>query len=243
MSPAAEGAAAPAVEAVGVAKRFGRVTALRSVDLAVSSGSVTGLFGHNGAGKTTFLRIAAGLMRASAGALRIAGLDITRQADAIRGRIGMVSHQLFLYEDLTALENLRFFGRLYRLDGLEERCQEVLEQVELSHRANSRARHFSRGMAQRLAIARAFLHRPEILLLDEPYTGLDQRAVGRLNRLIDGFREDHHTVLLTTHDHHLGFSMATDVAILRRGDVVHHSPADALTAAEFDALYERTLQG
>jgi len=231
-----------AVEAAGVAKRFGRITALKSVDLSVRTGSVTTLFGHNGAGKTTFLRIAAGLMRASGGHLKIAGRDSVKEAAQIRGRIGVVSHQLFLYEDLTALENLRFYGDLYGIDRPEERCHEVLEQVELSHRANSRARHFSRGMAQRLAIARAFLHRPDILLLDEPYTGLDQRAVGRLNGLIDRFREAHHTVLLTTHDHHLGFTMATDIAILRRGEVIHTSSVGDLSEAEFDALYERSLQ-
>jgi len=231
-----------AVEAAGVAKRFGRITALKSVDLSVRTGSVTALFGHNGAGKTTFLRIAAGLMRASGGHLKIAGRDSVKEAAQIRGRIGVVSHQLFLYEDLTALENLRFYGDLYGIDRPEERCHEVLEQVELSHRANSRARHFSRGMAQRLAIARAFLHRPDILLLDEPYTGLDQRAVGRLNGLIDRFREAHHTVLLTTHDHHLGFTMATDIAILRRGEVIHTSSVGDLSEAEFDALYERSLQ-
>jgi heme exporter protein A len=231
-----------AVEARGVAKRFGRITALRSVDLAVCAGSVTALFGHNGAGKTTFLRIAAGLMRASGGRLRIDGHDAVKEAAEIRGRIGMVSHQLFLYEDLTALENLRFYGHLYGIEGLEARCREVLDQVELSHRANSRTRHFSRGMAQRLAIARAFLHRPQILLLDEPYTGLDRRAVGRLNELIGRFREDHHTVLLTTHDHQLGFAMATDIAILRRGEVIHTASAGDLTEAEFNTLYERSLQ-
>ncbi|RMF82981.1 MAG: ABC transporter ATP-binding protein [Nitrospirae bacterium] len=238
-----EGAPSPyAVEAQGVAKRFGRVTALRRVDLKVPVGGVTALFGHNGAGKTTFLRIAAGLMRPTAGTLKVAGLDARREAAAIRGRLGVVSHDLFLYGDLTARENLEFYGRLYGVADLAERCEEVLVQVDLIHRANSRVRHFSRGMAQRLAIARAFLHRPEILLLDEPYTGLDQRAVAGLNELIEGFREAHHTVLLTTHDHHLGFTMATDIAILRRGEVIHHTPASALSREEFDALYEESLQ-
>lgn len=242
MSQEGGGAIGYAVEAHRVAKRFGRITALRSVDLDVPRGGVTALFGHNGAGKTTFLRIAAGLMRPTSGELKVAGLDAHKEQAAIRGHLGVVSHELFLYGDLSAMENLRFYGRLYRLDDLEARCEEVLTRVDLIHRANSRARHFSRGMAQRLAIARAFLHRPDILLLDEPYTGLDQRSVATLNELIDGFREAHHTVLLTTHDHHLGFTMATDIAILRRGEVIHHTPAAALSRKEFDALYEESLQ-
>ncbi|MGC8825601.1 MAG: heme ABC exporter ATP-binding protein CcmA, partial [Anaerolineae bacterium] len=174
----------PAVEARGISKAFGRYRVLRGVDLRIEQGEFLALLGPNGAGKTTFLRILATLSRPTEGRAWINGQPLDGDTRRVRQQIGLVSHQTFLYGDLTAEENLRFYGRLYRVPALEDRIAELLERVGLYERRHDPVRTFSRGMQQRLSIARAVLHDPPVLLLDEPDTGLDQQAARMLRELL-----------------------------------------------------------
>src|SRR4029079_19201027 len=178
------------------------------------------LFGSNGAGKTTFLKVAAGLMRPTKGSLCIEGFDVAKNAEETRRRIGFLSHNTFVYRDLSPLENLKFFCRLYGVSDSEERLLELLKRVDLAQRANEPVRAFSRGLQQRVGIARALLHDPSLILLDEPYTGLDAKAVAMLNNILDEFVAAGRTVLLTTHDLEQGLRGATRVVIMDRGKVV-----------------------
>src|SRR5512147_1142713 len=169
------------IEVKRLVKRFGLKTVLRNLDFQVGSGEFVALLGPNGAGKTTFLRILASLSRPSLGEVRVAGYALPGEAAAVRRRLGVVSHLPLLYGDLTAEENLRFYGRMYAIARLENRITEMLEQIGLAARRRDLVRTFSRGMQQRLAIARAMLHDPQVLLFDEPYTGLDQEASAMLD--------------------------------------------------------------
>ncbi|MEZ0396528.1 MAG: heme ABC exporter ATP-binding protein CcmA [Anaerolineales bacterium] len=181
-------------------KRFGLKTVLRGLDFDVQSGEFVAILGPNGAGKTTFLRILASLARPSLGEVSLAGYRLPAQAAAVRARLGVVTHQPLLYGDLTAEENLRFYARLYALPHPADRIEEVLELVGLASRRRDLVRTFSRGMQQRLAIGRAILHDPDIMLLDEPHTGLDQEACDMLDELLRRVAARGRTVVMTSHD-------------------------------------------
>jgi heme exporter protein A len=232
-------AATHALEASGVSKTFGHFPALAGVDLAVSPGRAVTLFGPNGAGKTTFLKIAATLSRATSGQIRIGGFDLTEQPERARRALGFLSHNTCVYRDLTPMENLRFFARLDAMAPSDEALLERLEQVGLGHRAHDPVRSFSRGQLQRVGIARVMLHDPSLLLLDEPYTGLDANAVGILNRLLDEAVGRGATVLLTTHDLELGLRAASQVHIIHRGRIVYTGlPGDAETREAYRRYIE-----
>ncbi len=164
------------IEVKKLVKRFGLKTILRGLDFSVQPGEFVALLGPNGAGKTTFLRILATLSRPSLGQVQVAGYNIPNQAAEVRAKLGVVSHLPLLYPDLTAEENIRFYGRMYGIADMETRVTEVLQMVGLDNRRKDLVRTFSRGMQQRLAIGRAVVHDPEVMLFDEPYTGLDQDA-------------------------------------------------------------------
>ena len=202
-------------------KRFGNKTVLRGLDFQVAQGEFVALLGPNGAGKTTFLRILASLSRPTLGEVRIAGLGLPHQAAAVRRRLGVVSHLPLLYGDLTAEENLRFYGRMYAVEALERRIGEVLALVGLETRRRDLLRTFSRGMQQRLAIGRAVLHDPQVLLLDEPYTGLDQQACEMLDGVLRQVIGLSRTVVMTSHD----LLRAADLA--GRFDVLSHGTIQA----------------
>ncbi|PYS55696.1 MAG: heme ABC exporter ATP-binding protein CcmA [Acidobacteria bacterium] len=209
-----------ALESEDIRKTFGQFTALSGVTLAVQRGEFLTLFGRNGAGKTTFLKIAATLVRATHGKLRIEGIDIREEPERARRHIGFLSHNTYLYRDLSPIENLRFFGRLYGMPDSEERIRKILERVGLERRASEPTRAFSRGLHQRLGLARVMLHEPSVMLLDEPYTGLDANAVEMLNQMLDEAVAQGKTVLLTTHDLEQGLRAATRAAIIERGKIV-----------------------
>ncbi len=227
------------IEAFGVTKVFGLRPVLRGVDLRVENGAFLTLFGPNGAGKTTFLRILSSLSRPTTGAVRIAGYVLPQQASEVRSVLGVVSHQPLLYGDLSAEENLRFYARMYALprESREDRIAEVIEAVGLRKRGRDLVRTFSRGMQQRLAIARAVLHAPPVLLLDEPYTGLDQDAAAILDDVLHEVATRGRTVLMTTHNVARGLAMADRVAILSKGKIAYEAGRDGLSVTSFAETY------
>jgi heme exporter protein A len=201
-------------------KRFGLKTVLRGMDFEVQEGEFVALLGPNGAGKTTFLRILASLSRPALGEVRIAGYRLPGQAAAVRRILGVVSHQPLLYGDLTAEENLQFYGRMYGVPRLEQRVGEVLELVGLVTRRRDLVRTFSRGMQQRLAIGRAVLHDPEVMLFDEPHTGLDQDACVMLDNVLREVAARGRTVVMTSHDLVRASDLASRFDVLSRGQIV-----------------------
>ncbi len=219
-------------------RRFGAVVALREVSFTVERGEVVLLLGPNGAGKSTLLRCIAGLARPTRGGVTVAQQDVHRDANA-RSHLGLLSHHAFLYEDLTARENLRFAAQLHGLDSVAERVEVALADARLTSRADSRVFGFSRGMMQRLAIARATLHQPPLLLLDEPFTSLDVAASGELRERVRGERDAGRAVLCVTHEPGELWEVTTRVIVLRSGAIVTDEPRpDDLQAfrARYDAL-------
>ena len=215
----------PALESEGITKSYGYFPALRGIDLRVTQGASVTLFGRNGAGKTTFLKIASTLTRPTVGSLRVLGMDIGDEPEAARRQIGFLSHTTSVYRDLTPVENLRFFAKLYGVDSSDHRIHDLLDRVGLGRRRNDPVRAFSRGLHQRVGLARVMIHNPALLLLDEPYTGLDAHAVDVLNGMLDDAVADGRTVIMTTHDRELGLRSATDVHIIDRGKIVYSARA------------------
>lgn len=235
-------ATSPVVQIRHVSKQFGRAWALTDISADILPGSVVALFGPNGAGKSTLLRILATLSRPSKGQVTIGGLDVVRDAVAVRSMIGVVGHQSYLYPDLTAMENLLFHARLHGLtmSAAETRAADLAEQVGLSARLQDRVRTYSRGMVQRLALARALLPQPDLLLLDEPESGLDALATQALIAVLrqSGTR----TVIISTHDVALGLDIATSALVLMNGRVRLHCLTDGLPQTEFSAWYRSEIQ-
>jgi heme exporter protein A len=225
------------IEARRLVKAFGLKPVLRGVDFRVEQGEFVALLGPNGAGKTTMLRILASLSRPTAGEVRIGGMRLPDQASEVRRQLGVVSHQPLLYGDLTAEENLRFYGRMYGLRDLRRRVQEVLELVGLAARRRDLVRQFSRGMQQRLAIGRAILHQPSVMLLDEPHTGLDQDASAMLDGLLRQVAAKGRTVVMTSHDLVRSADLATRVDILSRGVIAASVHRGEVEAASLPELY------
>ncbi|MFN8484843.1 MAG: heme ABC exporter ATP-binding protein CcmA [Anaerolineae bacterium] len=220
-----------------LSKRFGAFWALRDVDLDVRDGEVVTLFGPNGAGKTTLMRIVAGLSKPSAGEIDMGGVAVRANNTAARRILGFVSHQPLVYPDLTAQENLVFFSKLYDLPEAEARAASLLKRVGLAHRAHQPLRQFSRGMQQRVAIARALLHDPRLLLLDEPYTGLDPAAMDWLTGMLAELKRQGHTILMTSHDLDRGVAVANRVAILASGRLAYAADCASLAPGELAAAY------
>ena len=221
----------------GVTKRFGKVLALRGIDLKLKRGRCLCIFGPNGAGKSTLLKIAATLTRPSTGSIFISGYDATREAEKIRPLLGVLSHRTFLYSQLTAYENLQFYGRMLGVRPLAERIQTVIHAVGLEDHTRQLVRTYSRGMLQRLAIARAILHNPRLLLLDEPYTGLDQQAARRLQALLQQLRTNEQTIVLSTHNLQRGLELCDDIAILYKGKIMVRHAASHLDLQTLEQLY------
>ena len=251
---AGEGGQAPEIEVRGLRKRYGRRDALRDVDLSVERGGFLTVFGPNGAGKTTLLRVLAGLATASAGTVTVAGADVREDPTPVRRAVGFISHNALLYPDLTAYENLRFYADMYgvgeatdknrtgRAARRDARIAELLERVELSVRRDDTVRTFSRGMRQRLSIARAILHRPRVLLLDEPHAGLDARAVGILDGLLAEIRAEH-TFVLVTHSPEVGLAPATQALVLTGGRVVYRAAGAELGSERAGEAVRAALGG
>jgi heme ABC exporter ATP-binding subunit CcmA len=222
-------------------KRFGMKTVLKGMDFSVETGEFVALLGPNGAGKTTFLRILASLSRPSLGSVIIAGYSLPGQASAIRRKLGVVSHLPLLYGDLTAEENLRFYARMYALQHPEKRITEVLELVGLTARRRDLVRTFSRGMQQRLAIGRAVLHDPEVMLFDEPHTGLDQDACQMLDTVLREVAARGRTVVMTSHDLARVADLASRFDVLSRGVVTASIQRSQIEPNQLLAFYRQSL--
>jgi heme exporter protein A len=208
---------AAALEIYRVWKYYGDFPALRDIQLSIEPGSTVALLGRNGAGKTTLLRIVAGLSKASEGSVQIQGASVREQAT--RRRIGVLGHGISLYDELSATENLVLFARLYGLTEPEKKALAWLERTGLDRVRDGLVREFSRGMRQRLAVARAFMHEPEVLLLDEPFTALDDRAIAVLQSLLADAHASGRTIVLSTHQLREALELATHVALIQRGQL------------------------
>jgi len=225
------------IEIKGLVKNYGLNPVLRGVDLHVQKGEFVTLVGANGAGKSTLMRIVATLLTKTAGSVTIGGWPLPEHAAKVRRHIGLVSHQSLLYGDLTAAENLSFFARLYTLDNREERVLRALKTVGLLARQRDPVSTFSRGMVQRLTIARATLHEPDVLLLDEPYTGLDQDAAQLLDDLLRREAGNGRTIFMITHDLVHGLNLCNRILILNRGKIAADLASSAIGPNEFLDLY------
>jgi len=223
------------VHAENLGKAFGRSVVLRDLTLSVTAGEAVVIFGPNGAGKSTLLRLLAGLTAPSTGSLRLLGTD-PASAD-VRRRVGLVAHQSFLYPDLTARENLLFYARMYGLGDAASRAEAWLERVALVDVGDRPVRLFSRGMEQRLALARSLIHDPEVVLLDEPWSGLDAAAADWLGGLLLELRGRGRTIVLATHDFERGLAVATRVLIVHRGRIAWDAPVEAASAV--NAVYRQ----
>jgi heme exporter protein A len=227
----------PVIETQALSKAFGFRKALDKVSLTLPQGAFLSVFGPNGAGKSTLLRVISTLARPSSGTARILGFDLKEHPDDVRGHIGFVAHRSLLYPDLTAEENLAFAARLYGVADPTERVTRMLAVVELTARRHDPVRSFSRGMTQRLAIARALIHDPQLVLLDEPYSGLDPHAAEILDGLLGSVR-DGRSLVMVSHDLRKGFDLSTHVLMLAKGRPILFAPSAELAFEHFARQYQ-----
>ncbi len=230
------------LEAIGLVRNFGGLRAVDGVSFQLQPGELLTVFGPNGAGKTTLLRMLAGVMRPNSGHVRVAGAPADVASRDWRHRVGIVSHQSLLYGRLTITENLMFYGRLFGLTDLKTRIPERLESMGLSDRAGTLVRELSRGLKQRVALARALLHDPEVVLLDEPYTGLDPYASAVLHEQLAALKGGLRTVVLVTHNLKQGLELADRVAIQVRGRFSSVMDSGSLDLTGLEALYQAAVE-
>lgn len=227
------------IEIRKLVKTFGQRVVLRGLDLTIDEGDFVTLMGANGAGKTTLLHIVASLSKPTVGDVFISGYRLAESASQLRRFIGLVSHKTLLYDDLTADQNLHFYARMYDVPDAAGRIETVLKQVGLWGRQHDPVRTYSRGMQQRLAIARAILHNPPILLLDEPDTGLDQHASDMLAQLLSAVGVSQRTILMTTHNLERGLSLGDRMVILAKGKIVYDVQRQDVSVTEVREQYYR----
>lgn len=234
---APDGSGVPAIEVRGLWKYFGHFPAIRGLDLSLESGRFLTVFGPNGAGKTTLIKVLSTQLKPSEGDVRVGGVDVAKRAELLRPRIGVISHNTYLYPHLSGLENLVFYGKMYGVRDVRDRALSLLEDVGLAGRRDDRAAGYSRGMQQRLSIARALLHEPDIMFLDEPYTGLDQHASRMLRGVLETLHTGKRTIVLTTHNIDQGLEMCDEVAIQVRGRVVYKEGIEKIDRTSFEETY------
>ncbi len=217
----------PLVQIRGLEKSYGTNAVLRGVDLDAHANEVLALFGPNGAGKTTLLRILATLTRPDAGTVRIHGRDISRHGEVVRQMTGAALHSPMLYGHLTARENLLFHARMFRVPERDVRVAEVAAVMQIEDRLDNLARELSNGLQRRVSLARALLHRPRLLLLDEPESGLDDTAIQLLDNVINEYRQDGRAVIMTTHSADRGLELADRIGIISSGRIAHIGPTSS----------------
>ncbi|PIE36247.1 heme ABC exporter ATP-binding protein CcmA [candidate division KSB3 bacterium] len=228
----------PAISLFGLTKRFGYISALDDIDFQLEQGEFLSMFGPNGAGKTTFLHILATLTSPTSGTIRVLGYDLAQHGEEIRALVGVLGHHSFLIPTLTAYENLKFYGQMFGVNNLKQRIKTLLEWVGLIDHRNQTIETFSRGMQQRLSIARTILHEPRILLLDEPFTGLDQDGIALLKNVLQDFLREKKTIIMTDHDFARGLEFSTKVLIVNHGEFLYYGDSSTLEEP-FEAIYRR----
>ncbi|HVO25768.1 MAG TPA: heme ABC exporter ATP-binding protein CcmA [Candidatus Margulisiibacteriota bacterium] len=233
---------AAVIETRALGRRFAGVTALHALDLTVGAGEAVAVFGPNGAGKSTLLRLLATLLRPSGGVLRLFERAVNDGGAAARRRVGFLSHQSFLYPDLTPTENLDFYARMFRVPQPPERVRALIERVGLTGWAHRPVRTLSRGLEQRCALARALVHEPELLLLDEPFTGLDVDASDMLSGMLRETHAKGTTLLMTTHDMARGFQVCRRAIVLARGRLVWDGSIAGMRPDDFERRYHELTQ-
>ncbi len=238
-SPTRPHADAPICETIALVRRFGRRRAVAGIDLRIHAGECLALFGPNGAGKTTLLRLLAGLLRPTSGEVRLLGKALTNHAAAERGRVGLISHQSMLYDVLTVAENVAFAARLHGVQDVSGATAAALDRLGLRGRELTPVRALSRGWQQRVSIARAIVHQPALVLLDEPYTGLDVAGARALTELLRSLRDDGASLALVTHSVEEGLNLATHAAIILDGKIRRQAPTDGLDPVRFAADYRQ----
>ena len=211
--------------------------------MEIGQGEFVTVLGPNGAGKTTLLKTLALVIKPSQGKVYLDGKDAKDAEITLRQKMGMISHNTFLYDSLSAYENLTFYGKLYQVPDLPKRIDEVLKEVGLQYVLHDPVRTFSRGMQQRLSIARAILHDPAILFFDEPYTGLDQHAIDILNGVLARLASHNRTIFMVTHNYEQGLELSHRVLILNKGRIVYETKTDGLNPSQFKALYRQHVGG
>jgi heme exporter protein A len=231
------------LEASGLVKEYGPVVAVDGIDLTLARGEFLTIFGPNGAGKSSLLRMLGGAMRPTRGTVAIGGAPLDFADGEWRRRVGMLSHQGFLYARLTAEENLKFYGRLFALDDVDVRVRRRLERVGLADRARFAVHKLSHGMRQRLSLARALLHDPDLVLLDEPFTGLDPAAAGVLRGVLQELRSERRTVIMVTHNLGEGLALSTRVAIQVRGRLAWEGSRGQVDDSGFERFYHSVVDG
>lgn len=216
---------------------------LRGVDLSIKKGETVAILGPNGAGKSTLLKVLATLIKPTSGLIKINGLDLKKNHLAIKNLLGYLPHSSLLYDHYSPLENLVFFGNIYGVDNVEQRAIKLVKEVGLSFFLNEPVKNFSRGMIQRIAIARAIIHDPEILLLDEPHTGLDQGAISILNNVILSMKEKGATTLMVTHDFKQAAEICDRIIIIKNGKIVDDFKIENRNLGFVSEKYELQVEG
>jgi len=230
----------PIVEVAELARSFGSRPAVASVTFSLAAGECLALFGPNGAGKTTLLRVLAGLLRPTSGSAKVCGVQLPGGALA-RSRVGLISHHTMLYEALSPRENVAFAARLYGLRDSRARVDDVLRRMSMLERSDTPVRSLSRGMQQRVSIARAMVHAPQLVLADEPYSGLDESGARALTALLQELRSAGTAIIIVTHNLAEGLSLATHAAVMQRGKFVRYDAADRISAASYGIAYREAV--
>jgi heme ABC exporter ATP-binding subunit CcmA len=229
------------IEIEQLVKEFGRKRVIGNVNMKIDSGEFVVILGPNGAGKTTLLRLISTLLRPSSGRILVDGNDVKDEGIEVRQKVGVLAHVPYLYEELSAIENLRFYAKMYGIGPADERIKDLLERVKLSHRMNDQVGTFSRGMKQRLAIARAIIQKPNHLFMDEPYTGLDLNGCSILSEMLRRFHRQKRTIVMVTHDMERGYEMGERLAVMIDGDIAYDVRKDTVSFDEFKESYKNLL--
>ena len=231
-----------AIECKDLTKRFGDFKALKNINLSVDKNRILAILGHNGAGKSTLIRVLSTIMSPTEGKVFIDGKELKEDDTLLRSKIGLLSHNSYLYSNLSAKENLKFYSNLYNLKDPDKRIDEILKKVNLYDRRNDRVGTYSRGMTQRLSLARALLHQPSILLLDEPETGLDRDSMELLWEIV---RTDdtERTVIFTSHNFQSTVKICDEFIIMKKGSVVHRQDNNGITESDLEKIYSEVNEG